>query len=76
MTSEKNKGLEPDHIPPTSGTVYDNNLQSKHGPSGQKQTHPGPYGGKDNQRQLSTHFPGEAQVKPIDKPQFNKGDAH
>lgn len=50
------------------GKLYDNNTQSQHGPSGiTAQKHHGPYGGKDNQDQLSAHFPEEKSVKPVPK---------
>lgn len=29
------------------GNIYDDNQKSLHGPSGQKQAHQGPYGGKN-----------------------------
>ncbi|QDR83276.1 hypothetical protein [Sporomusa termitida] len=29
------------------GKIYDDNVNSKHGPFGQPQAQPGPYGGKD-----------------------------
>lgn len=50
------------------GNLYDNNTKSEHGPSGVvAQKHHGPYGGKDNQRQLSASFPDEKIVKPRPK---------
>lgn len=48
--------------------MYDNNTKSEHGPSGTvSQKHQGPYGGKDNQNQLSAKFPDEKYVKPRPK---------
>lgn len=50
-------------------SLYDDNTRSPHGPSGvTKQVQHGPYGGKDNQHQLSARFAGEKTVKPVPKP--------
>lgn len=52
----------------SSGNVYDKNLESQHGPWGEKQSHHGPYGGKDN-IQLSASLPNAKPVKPVEKPE-------
>ena len=49
------------------GKLYDDNPNSSHGPFGEKQNAPGPWGGKNNTKNVSANFPDEKPVKPVPK---------